>query len=94
MTTVKIMKGLVFALTFAIFFGLFIFAALIPAKNKSSAAFIEENIVLDQPLGSNIKNVLIKDNYLYIVISGGSLADRIVIADTNNGRVVSNISLN
>lgn len=94
MSNVKFIKILVFLLTFAIFFGLALMVGLLTGKVKKKNINIEETISLNQPLGSNIKNVLTKDNYLYVVISGGNIADRIVIFDTKSGKVISNIGLN
>lgn len=97
MNKINFIKALVFALTFAIFFGLVVMASVITRKNKKISEVtvgINNEINLKQPLGSSIQSVLSKDNYLYIVVSGGNLSDRVVIVDTNNGDIISSIGLN
>lgn len=94
MKKINFIKALVFIMTFALFFGLFVMIGLLTDTKDKSKVMLAENISINQPIGSNIKNVLTNDNYLYIVVSGGNLADRIVIFDTNDGSIISNISLN
>ena len=94
MNKVKIVKGIVLILTFVM---IFVFILLINSlvKNiRKANVKMEENISINQPVGSNIKNVLTNRDYLYIVVGGGNIPDRIVVISTSNGKIVSNISLN
>lgn len=94
MSKLKVIKAVVFILTFVIVFALVVLINKLAGIEGKPQMALEDNIVLSQPLGSTIKDILTKDNYLYITVSGGNLADRIVIVDMNDGRVVSNIGLN
>lgn len=97
MSKVRLIKALVLFMTIGIFAGL-IFLMTVMAKNiasKKQSGFISENeISLQQPIGSTIKNVLIKDDNVYIVVSDGGKADRIVIYNTDVNSVMSTLSIN
>lgn len=92
---IMIIKSIVFVLTCAIIFILILLInSIISKRDGSSGKKIEMNINIGQPQGSNIKNILAKDDHLYIVVSDGKLSDRIVILNTNNGETISTINLN
>lgn len=51
------------------------------------------DINLNQPEGSYIKNIVAAQKDLYIMISGGGINDRVVVFSPEKGKVIYNISI-
>ncbi len=93
MDKLKLVKTIVFILTFLLVFGSLMLIGTIFKKSKTQPHLPEE-INLQEPAGSRISNIQTKDNLLYLTISDGGLADRIIIFDTTTGQKISTIYLN
>lgn len=94
MDKLKLIKSIVFILTFLLILGSFSLIMLIFKKSPQFSENLEQNIKLEQPYGSYIKDFKIENENLYILTSGGGLEDRIVIFNTTKGKQVSVININ
>jgi len=74
----KLVKFIVFLLTFVLIFGIICAASIIYKKVSAKTPALAD-ISLNQPKGSFIENYQFNNDKLYILIKGGGLADRIVI---------------
>ena len=90
MDKLKLVKTVVFILTFLLVFGsLMLLGTLF--KKTHPAPRLPEEISLGEPAGSTLQKIQIRDNLLYIGISDGGKGDRIIILDTASGRKISTI---
>lgn len=93
MDKLKLVKTIVFVLTFLLVFGsLMLFGTIF--KKTRSVPRLPDKINLQEPVGSQISNLRIKDNLLYLSVSDGGISDRIIIFDTLSGQKISTIYLN
>lgn len=87
MNGLKLIKAAVFLMTFVLFFGLIMCVRIIYENNhKNSDDF--ENIDLQQPFGSRIKNIVAGREDLYIMIKGGGINDRIAVYSPEKHKVL------
>lgn len=93
MDKLKLVKTIVFILTFLLVFGSLMLIGTIFKKTKTLPRLPEE-INLQEPAGSRISSLRTKDNLLYLTITDGGIADRIIIIDTASGQKISTIYLN
>lgn len=94
MDQLKIIKTIVFIMTFLLIFGIIMLVNGILNKQQKNSQKNNTEINLQQPKDSSIKNIVTLDNKLYILISGGGLPDRIVVIDANSGKKVTDIKVN
>lgn len=93
MDKLKLVKTIVFILTFLLVFGsLMLIGTLF--KKTHSAPKIPKEISLNEPIGSSLTETHINDNLLFLSIADGGKSDRIIIFDTISGHKVSTIYLN
>lgn len=85
MNGLKIIKLFVFVLTAIIFFGLILCAKIIYNNTHRSH---HENISLQQPYGTKIKNILALEKDLYIMVKGGGINDRILVYSPEEHKVL------
>ena len=93
MLKLKIIKTIVFMLTFLLIFGIIILGMILVKKSKKLEPTVE-NIVLNEPVGSEIKGIVSGENELHILVKGGGQSDRIIIFDVKEGQKISTITLN
>ena len=94
MDKLRLVKTTVFILTFALVFGsLVLLGSLYKKTQKGNASFPQE-INLQEPQGSFIKNMLEQNGRLYIQVEGGGEADRIIIFDITSGQKLSTLKIN
>ncbi len=93
MDKLKLVKTIVFILTFLLVFGSLMLIGTLFKKTKTLPRLPKE-INLQEPVGSRISNLQTKENLLYLTISDGGLADRIIIFNTTTGQKISTIYLN
>lgn len=91
MNKLKLVKILVFILTFLLIFGSLI--ALTAVFKHSRPIAMAENIYLNEPAGSSIADFKEKNKNLYILIKDGGTDDRIIIIDKKSSKIVSKINL-
>ena len=92
MDKLKLIKSIVFIMTFLLVFGSLLLLTMIYKKSKPQPVSYQE-FSLEQPVGSNISSVTETDGYLAILIKGGGLADRIIIYDLQTKQKLSTINL-
>ena len=90
MNKLKLMKIIVFILTFLLIFGM-ICAGSIVYKKISPKSVISEDISLNQPKGSSIVDYRFNNDKLYLLIKGGNLADRIVVFNPEKQQIEASI---
>ena len=80
MLKLKILKAVVFILTFLLIFGIVVLASRLSGGLKKK--------------GSEIGAVAAAGNNLYIPVKGGGRPDRVIIFDTETYRTISTININ
>ena len=93
MDKLKLVKTIVFILTFLLVFGSLMLIGTIFKKTKTLSRLPKE-INLQEPAGSRISKLQTKDNLLYLTVTDGRTSDRIIIIDTTSGQQISTIHLN
>lgn len=93
MDKLKLIKTIVFILTFLLIFGTLMLLGSIFKKTHSAATPLPQAISLEQPIGSNLEQIAEKNNNLYLLVRDGGLPDRVIIFDTQTGKTLSTISL-
>ncbi len=94
MNSLKIVKTIVFILTFFIFAGLITLSLLISKKLKKNEAPLASEINLFQEKNSKIKQISADGKFLYILIKNQDSGDKILLYDNDEGKVVSTIRVN
>lgn len=94
MDKLKLIKTIVFVLTFLLVFGSLAFLGSLFKKVNSSPALIAEEINLNEPTGSTIQKTHTQDKILYITVKDGGLPDRIIMFDPLKGQKLSTIRIN
>lgn len=93
MNQLRLVKIIVFTLTFLLVFGaLLVLFKLYSQTGKKTP--LPSEISLNEPAGSSIVEIRPNNAELYIVVKDGGLPDRIVIFNTKSGQVASKVRLN
>lgn len=93
MNKLRIVKAIVFLLTFLIIFGMILAGYTIYKKVQHPSQKQNLTINLNQPNGSHISDIKTSDNALYILITGGHQPDRIVAVRSSDLSVSATINL-
>ncbi len=93
MDKLKLIKSIVFVLTLLLIIGSFSIIMLLFKKTSTPSA-LNAKVNLEEPYGSYIKDFKIKDDYIYILASGGGKEDRIIIYNQSNSKPISTININ
>ena len=93
MLKLKILKAVVFILTFLLIFGIVVLASRLSGGLKKKTAR-PVSVALGEPEGSEIGAVAAAGNNLYIPVKGGGRPDRVIIFDTETYRTISTININ
>lgn len=93
MDKLKLIKTIVFILTFLLIFGTLILLGSIIKKTRSSETPMPVSISLGQPAGSSLKQIIEQNGRLYLLVREGGKPDRIIILDSRGGAVLSTIEL-
>ena len=91
MNRLLLIKITVFVFTFLLIFGTLILAGRVYKNIRHRKV---ADIVLNQPQGSEIRQITAGNGELYILTSGGDTADRVIVYDAASRKIVSNIVLN
>ena len=94
MLKLKILKAVVFILTFLLIFGIVVLASRLSGGLKKKTAARPVSVALGEPEGSEIGAVAAAGNNLYIPVTGGGRPDRVIIFDTETYRTISTININ
>ena len=92
MNKLKILKFIVFLLTFFLFLGILSAVGIIYKRIKTPTENID--IVLNQPKGSYIESYKINDKKIYILVKGTNISDRIVVIDQASQSIINTIKTN
>ncbi|MCQ2740819.1 MAG: hypothetical protein MJ210_01710 [Alphaproteobacteria bacterium] len=92
MNKLKLIKALVFFMTFLLCSGIIYFGMLIHQR-FSSVKDGNAEISLNQPQGSYIADFRTDADNLYILIKGGNTADRIIRVNTKNQKLNTQIKI-
>ena len=94
MDKLKLVKTIVFLLTFLLVFGTLLLIGGIIKKTRTTDAALPQQLGLNQPSGSRIAEIRPQDGLLYLLVKDGGLSDRIIIMDASSGKILSTISVN
>lgn len=94
MDKLKLVKTIVFLLTFLLVFGTLLLIGGIVKKTRTTDTALPQQLGLNQPSGSRIAKILPQNGFLYLLVKDGGLPDRIIILDTSSGKITSTISVN
>lgn len=92
MNKLKILKFIVFILTFFLIFGILSAVGIIYKKIKTPTENID--ITLNQPKGSYIESYKIKDKKVYVLVKGANMPDRIIVIDQSSQSIITTIKTN
>ncbi len=84
MDKLKLVKTIVFVLTFLLIFSTLLFLGTLLKKTHNTEKMPEKEISLRLPEGSYIKDFKADNNRLYILSIGGGVSDRIIIFNTES----------
>lgn len=93
MDKLKLVKGIVFFMTFLLIFGSLLLLGSLYKKTRSTGASEYGEASLGQPAGSNIVQFNAEGGILYLLIKDGGKADRIIIFDSKNGRNLATVNV-
>lgn len=93
MNKLRLVKLIVFLLTFAIIFGMIMAGMTIYNKVQHPKTAQSILVNLAQPAGSRINAFQTSDGILYLSISGGRLPDRIIALRTSDFSTTATINL-
>lgn len=88
MNKLKLVKTIVFVITFLLVFGCMLLLGTLYQKLHRPAVPKETTASLDEPAGSTIEQMQQHNGTLYLLVKGGGLADRIIIYNPDNARPV------
>ena len=92
MNKLKIIKFIVFLLTFFLFLGILSAATIVYKKLKTPTENID--ITLNQPKGSYIESYKINDKKIYILVKNTNISDRIIVVDQASQSIITTIKTN
>ena len=92
MDKLKLIKGIVFVITFLLVFGSLLLLTVIYKKAQPQQTEYTETS-LSQPQGSRIENIVENDGNLAILVKGGNLADRIIIYNPKTMKKITTLNL-
>lgn len=90
MNKLKIVKTIVFLLTFLLIFGIISAGMIIVKRAKQTDKLLPE-LNLQQPVGSHIADYKFNDGKLYILLKGKRLSDRIIVIDSSSQTILTTI---
>ena len=92
MDKLKLIKSIVFIITFLLVFGSLLLLTVIYKKAQPTPGNYQETS-LEQPKGSNIFSITQADENLAILVKGGGQPDRIIIYNLKTMQKTSTIDL-
>lgn len=92
MDKLKLIKSIVFVLTFLLVFGSLLVLGSLFRQTRPRP--LPSDVNLNQPAGSSVEKIVANDGLLYILIKGGGNPDRIVVFDTRSGQPLTALKLN
>ncbi|MBR1649361.1 MAG: hypothetical protein IJ689_07185 [Alphaproteobacteria bacterium] len=93
MNQLRMIKIIVLIFTFLLIFGSIVLIMNVYKRVNSGADEAVKNVRLSQPEGSNIVSINADEGFLYIRITGGGAADRIIVFNPAKNKVTANITM-
>lgn len=93
MLNLKLLKAIVFTLTFLLIFGIILLGMLVVKKSKKAPSEAH-TVSLNEPEGSQIHQIVADGDRLYLWVQGGKAAERVIIYDGKNQQKISTITIN
>lgn len=93
MDKLKLVKGVVFFMTFLLVFGSLFLLGSLYKKTRAAGTSAYSEATLKQPAGSNITQFNAEDGILYLLIKDGGQPDRIIIFDSKNGKNLATVNV-
>lgn len=93
MDKLRIVKGIVFIMTFFLIAGTLVLIGVIYKKSHPATSMPTE-LSLFQPEGSNIAEIRTDNGLLFILTKGGGIADRIIVYNPNARQIAYTINVN
>jgi len=90
MNKLKLVKLIVFFLSFLLIFGFLTAANIIYQKTQNSSS--SDTTIIKQPQNSHIADYQATDKNIVLLIRGGNLPDRVISVD-HKGHISANINL-
>ncbi len=92
----KIIKYIVFLLTFLLVFGSLVLLGTIfkLVRNSGDEPAMPEKIFLGEPEGSSIRSMIGSGDNLYFLIKDGGKSDRVIVFNPEKAQKISEIKLN
>ncbi len=84
MDKLKLVKTIVFVITFLLVFGCMLLLGTLYKKLHHPTAPQENNINLNEPAGSSISQMQQHNGSLYLLVKGGGQSDRVIIYNPEN----------
>ncbi len=94
MDKLKIVKSIVFILTFLLIFGTLLLLGQIYQKTRSSSSTDTNLFYLNQPEGSSVADYKTDNGNLVLLIKNGGQANRIIIFNPQTGQTETTIHVN
>jgi len=94
MDKLKIVKSIVFILTFLLIFGTLLLLGQIYKKTRPQASATANSFSLEQPAGSSIADYKTDNGKILILVKNGGQSDRIIIFNPETGSNETIIHLN
>ncbi len=93
MDKLRIVKGIVFIMTFFLISGTLVLLNVIYKKSSQPVPVLND-LSLQQPEGSNIAEIHTNDGLLFILVKDGGISDRIIAYNPNTQQIVYTININ
>ena len=96
MNKLKVVKIIVAVLTFLLIFGMLMVLTILFKKFDKPQKAVEANkkILLQQPFGSVIEQIIVNDGLIYVLVKDGGVSDRILVLSSDNYQIINEIILN
>lgn len=93
MDKLKLIKLIVFGLTFLLVFGSLVLLGSIFRHTRASNQALSAEILLSEAIGSRIDSITINKKFIYLLIKDGAKEDRVIILDGETNQPISKIQL-
>lgn len=94
MDKLKLVKTIVFIITFLLIFGTVLLLGTIYKRTHRQTTPAPENVSLNEPEGSRIAATEYNGDNLYILVKDGGKSDRIIIYSVSDGKKLTSVTLN
>ncbi len=94
MDKLKLVKTIVFIITFLLIFGTMLLLGVLYRRTHKATPTAPQTIALQEPQGSRIESIEYGNGNLYILVKGGGENDRVIIYSVSDGKKATSLTLN